>query len=173
MVGKILDTFPMAIEDEDYDKKNIVLLAEKENRNGKCIPATNNQGNSALHLAAKFEDFRPSSLIPGAALQMQWETKWYKQFSPLDTKKKIFAMDLPRKLLIGLTSLFISVVSILISFCSGRSLVVRDELTSAAYPIYAATCLPTTLFALAQIPLYFDLTMAIFRKVPKRSYKVF
>ncbi|KAJ4723001.1 putative Ankyrin repeat-containing protein [Melia azedarach] len=292
MVGKILDTFPMAIQDEDCDKKNLVLLAV-ENRQThvyelllkrktgmeSAFRQLDNQGNSALHLAAKFEDFRPLSLIPGAALQMQWETKWYKfvkESMPPDffdrynnqgkTPKEIFtethkhlvkegskwlartseacslvaaliatvafatsatvpgglnqdtgdpiferepafgvfamsslvalcfsvtaliiclailtsryqekdfAMDLPRKLLIGLTSLFISVVSILISFCSGHYLVVRDELRSAAYPIYAATCLPTTLFALAQIPLYFDLTMAIFRKVPKRSYKVF
>ncbi|KAJ4723008.1 putative Ankyrin repeat-containing protein [Melia azedarach] len=292
MVEKILDTFPMAIQDEDCDKKNIVLLAV-ENRQThvyelllKRKTAMDNafrqldiQGNSALHLAAKFENVRPSSLIPGAALQMQWETKWYKfvhESMPPDffdrynnqgkTPKEIFtethkhlveegskwlaktseacslvaaliatvafatsgtvpggpdedigdpiferepafrvfaisslvalcfsvtaliiclailtsryqeedfAMDLPRKVLVGLTSLFISVVSILISFCSGHYLVVRDELRSAAYPIYAATCLPTTLFALAQVPLYIDLTSAIFRKVPERRCKVF
>ncbi|KAJ4723007.1 putative Ankyrin repeat-containing protein [Melia azedarach] len=292
MVGKILDTFPMAIQDEDCDKKNIILLAVKNRQThvyelllkrktgmDSAFRQLDNQGNSALHLAAKFEDFRPSSLIPGAALQMQWETKWYKfvhESMPPDffdqynnqgkTPKEIFtethkhlvkegskwlaktseacsliaaliatvafatsatvpggpdqdtgdpiferepafrvfaisslvalcfsvtaliiclailtsryqeedfAMDLPRKVLVGLTSLFISVVSIMISFCSGHYLVVRDELRSAAFPIYAATCLPATLFVLAQVPLYFDLILAVFRKVPKRSYKVF
>ncbi|KAK9180466.1 hypothetical protein WN943_029675 [Citrus x changshan-huyou] len=36
----------------------------------------------------------------------------------------------------------------------------------------AAACLPMTLFALAQLPLSFDLIWAIFKKVPQHSYKV-
>ena len=36
-----------------------------------------NEGNSALHLAAKQTE-QKTGLIPGAALQMQWEIKWYK-----------------------------------------------------------------------------------------------
>lgn len=36
------------------------------------------KSNSALHLAAKLGDHKPW-LIPGGALQMQWEIiKWYK-----------------------------------------------------------------------------------------------
>ena len=34
------------------------------------------EGNSALHLAAKLGEYKPW-LIPGAALQMQWEIKWH------------------------------------------------------------------------------------------------
>ncbi|XP_030946126.1 uncharacterized protein LOC115970673 [Quercus lobata] len=59
MVIGILHKFPMAIHDETRDGKNIVLLAA-----------------NALHLAAELEE-RKSGLIPGAALQMQWEIKWY------------------------------------------------------------------------------------------------
>ncbi|KAH9649871.1 ANK REP REGION domain-containing protein [Citrus sinensis] len=270
MVEQILDTFPVAIHDLDSDRKNVVLLAI-ENRQ------TNSQGNSALHLAAKFGDHRPW-LLPGAALQMQWEIKWYqfvKKSMPrhfftrfndngktpkevfTETHKdlvkegkewltktsescsvvaaliatvafatsatvpggvdqesgkpifenepvfnifsisslvalcfsvtalvffltiltsryqeKDFVKDLPRKLLLGLTTLFTSIAAILISFCSGHSFMLKDEMRSAAYPIYAATCLPMTFFALAQLPLYFDLIWAIFKKVPQRSYKV-
>lgn len=83
-----------------------------------------------------------------------------------------FAKNLPRKLLLGLTTLFTSISAILVSFCSGHSFILTNELRSAAYPIYAATCLPMTFFALAQIPLYFDLIRAIFKKVPQRSYNV-
>ena len=88
-VQKILDLFPVAIHDLNAEKKNIVLLAV-ENRQPDVYQLLLNKvimkesvfckvdkdGNSALHLAAKFGDYKPW-LIPGAALQMQWEIKWY------------------------------------------------------------------------------------------------
>lgn len=89
MVAKILELFPAAIHDTNNEKKNIVLLAV-ENRQPhvyeflvklKIMKETifrkrDKDGNSALHLAAMLGDHRPW-LIPGAALQMQWEIKWY------------------------------------------------------------------------------------------------
>ncbi|KAJ4722997.1 putative Ankyrin repeat-containing protein [Melia azedarach] len=288
MVEKILNIFPVAIQDLDSNNKNVALLAveNRQNRiyelllNRKLLRETvlrqvDNEGNSALHLAATFGEYRPW-LIPGAAFEMQWEIKWYefvKKSMPRNffvrynnkgkTPKEIFtethkdlvkegrewltktsescsvvaaliatvafatsatvpggvnqqsgkpilenepvfnvfaisslvalcfsvtalvfflsiltsryqekdfAMDLPRKLLLGLTTLFTSIVAILISFCSGHSFVIKDQMRSAAYPIYAATCLPMTYFAVAQVPLYFDLVWAILAKVPERSY---
>ncbi|KAH7573037.1 hypothetical protein JRO89_XS03G0055900 [Xanthoceras sorbifolium] len=290
MVEKILDKFPVAVQDLNIENKNLVLLAV-ENRQTRVYQVLlnrkifgesafrqlDNQGNSALHLAATFGEYRPW-LIPGAALQMQWEIKWYKfvkESMPRhffvrnnnkgETPKEIFtnthknlvkegrewltktsescsvvaaliatvayatsatvpggvdqesgkpvlenaitfnifaisslvalcfsvtalvfflailtsryqeddfSMDLPRKLLLGLTSLFTSIGSILISFCSGHFLILKNELRAVAYPIYVVTCLPMTFFAIAQLPLYFDLIWAIFKKVPQRSYKV-
>ncbi|KAL6185540.1 hypothetical protein ACLB2K_041672 [Fragaria x ananassa] len=90
MVEKILDKFPVAIPDVDSDNKNVVLLAV-ENRQPhvynllqkrqilkeSLLRQLDNKGNSALHLAATCGQYRPW-LIPGAALQMQWEIKWYK-----------------------------------------------------------------------------------------------
>ncbi|KAG2694543.1 hypothetical protein I3760_08G150500 [Carya illinoinensis] len=81
-----------------------------------------------------------------------------------------FGKDLPLKLLIGLTSLFFSIAAMLISFCSGHLFVINDKLKYVAYTVYAATCLPVTLFAVMQFPLYFDLLDSTFRKVPRRSY---
>ena len=91
IVEKILDAFPVAIQDEDANGKNVVLLAVEHRQTHiyelllkkkmimeNAFRKLDNQGNSALHYAAKFENHRPSSLIPGAALQMQWEIKWYK-----------------------------------------------------------------------------------------------
>ena len=87
-------------------------------------------------------------------------------------QERDFGMDLPRKLLLGLTSLIVSIASMLISFCAGHFFVLKDKLKYAAFLLYAVTCLPITFFAIAQFPLYFDLIWAIFKKVPQRSYKV-
>ncbi|MED6121679.1 hypothetical protein PIB30_032446 [Stylosanthes scabra] len=289
MVEKILDIFPVAIQDVDSENKNVVLLAI-ENRQPHVYNMLNksdiakesafrqvdSQGNSALHLAATYKSHKPWR-VPGAAMQMQWEYKWYKLvknsmppnfyerynnkgqtakqvfvsthgqlvkeggkwltktaescsvvaalvatvafttstaipggpdqntgvpllrgrpafnlfavaalialcssvtslvlfLSVLTSRfqEKDFAVDLPRKLLLGLTTLFTSIASVLISFCAGHYFIIEDELKYAVFPIYAATCLPVSFFALVQLPLYFDLALAMFRKVPQRSYK--
>ncbi|KAK2393990.1 ankyrin repeat-containing protein NPR4 [Trifolium repens] len=291
MIEKILDMYPVAIHDVDNQNKNVVLLAI-ENRQPHVYSLLNKRsviketafrqvdihGNSALHLAATYRRFKPWR-VPGAAMQMQWEYKWYKlvknSMPPnfyerynndgktakqvfIDThgilvkegskwltktsescsvvaalvaavafttstaipggpdqntgiplllkqpafklyavtsvvalcssvtalilflsiltsrfEEKDFVTDLPRKLLIGLTTLFTSIASVLVSFCAGHFFIVERQLRFAVYPIYAATCLPVSFFALVQLPLYFDLSLAMFRKVPQRSYKVF
>ncbi|KAK7245583.1 hypothetical protein RIF29_40430 [Crotalaria pallida] len=287
MVEKILELFPLAVHDMDADKKNIVLLAV-ENRqshlyefllkrnNQNLFMKVDNEGNSALHLAAKLGRYKPW-LIPGAALQMHWEIKWYlfvrgsmpphffiKYNRKKQTPREIFsethkdllksggewliktsescsfvsvliatvafatsasipggvrsdtghptleekpafnvfalsalmalccavtavvvflslltsrqeAQDfgdsLPRKLIVGLTSLFMSIACMLVAFCAGHLFVLKDNLVYAAYPIYGVSLIPVTLFALAQFPLYFDLIWATFRKVPMSGYK--
>ncbi|KAK2991140.1 hypothetical protein RJ640_029433 [Escallonia rubra] len=291
IVQKILEDFPVAIHDMNLDKKNIVLLAV-ENRQPHVYKLLLNRtvmkdtvfrkvdkdGNSALHLAATLGKNRPWR-IPGAALQMQWEDKWYKfvkESMPLhffarynktgqtphdiftDTHKdllkdggewlthtaescsvvaaliatvafatsatvpggvkqesgiptlenqpafnifaisslvalcfsvtslvmflailtsryeaKDFSKDLPNKLLTGLTSLFVSIAAMLVSFCAGHFFILKDKLKYAAFPVYAITCLPVTFFAIAQFPLYFDLMWATIKKVPQRSLRKF
>ncbi|RDX77181.1 Ankyrin repeat-containing protein, partial [Mucuna pruriens] len=289
MVEKIMELFPVAVHDIDAKKKNIVLLAvenrqtylydfllKKKNLKESIFRKVDNEGNSALHLAAKLGDYKPW-LIPGEALQMHWEIKWYlfvKESMPphffrrynnenkrprdifSETHKELarsggewlkktsescslvaaliatvafststtvpgdfkndtgtptledkpefrafaisslialccsvtslvlflsiltsryqerdFGKYLPRKLILGLTSLFMSIASIMVCFCTGHFFVLKDKLRSAAFPVYAVTCLPVTLFALAQFPLYIDLIWATFKKVPKRGYK--
>ncbi|XP_062109137.1 uncharacterized protein LOC133819807 isoform X2 [Humulus lupulus] len=292
MVEKILDKFPVAIQDVDSEQKNILLLAieSRQPQVYKLLlkrPSIHKEsvfrhidhlGNSALHLAAtQCGQYRPW-LIPGSALQMQWEIKWFEfvknsmppNFFPHYNKKnqtpnevfvtthkdlikdgsewltktsescsvvaalvatvafatsatvpggineekgvpnlesqpafnafaltslaalcfsvtalvfflsiltsryqeKDFALDLPRKLLLGLTSLFASIASMLVSFCAGHIFVLNKQLRYVAYPLYAALCFPITFFAFAQLSLYFDLMLAIFKRVPQRSYEV-
>ncbi|KAK2996571.1 LOW QUALITY PROTEIN: hypothetical protein RJ639_025506, partial [Escallonia herrerae] len=288
IVQKILEDFPVAIHDMNLDKKNMVLLAVEHrqphvyqlllNRTAmKDSLPVDKDGNSALHLAAMLGEYRPWR-IPGAALQMQWELKWYefvKESMPLhffarynktgmtpkdiftDTHKDLlkdggewltntakscsvvsalvasvafatsttvpgglkqdsgiptlenqpafnifaissllalcfsvtslvmflailtsryqeidFSKNLPKKLLTGLTSLFVSIAAMLVSFCAGHFFILKDKLKYAAFPVYAITCLPVTFFAMAQFPLYFDLIWATFKKVPQRSYTV-
>lgn len=83
-----------------------------------------------------------------------------------------FHYSLPTKLILGLTSLFVSIASMLVSFCAGHFFVLAEQLKYAAYPVYAITCLPVTLFAVSQFPLYLDLLKSTMAPVPKRSYEV-
>lgn len=89
MVESILNFHPKAIHDIDSEKKNLVLLAvesrhphvfqlllKKKILKDTVFGVVDNNGNSALHLAAMFRGDHPWP-IPGAALQMQWEVKWY------------------------------------------------------------------------------------------------
>ncbi|XP_050265522.1 uncharacterized protein LOC126709353 [Quercus robur] len=89
MVERILRRFPMAIHDETSEGKNIVMLAaeyrqtqvyelfcKRHLRIESMFHKLDNRGNSTLHLAAKQIELT-TGLIPGAALQMQWEIKWY------------------------------------------------------------------------------------------------
>ncbi|XP_034198464.1 ankyrin repeat-containing protein ITN1-like [Prunus dulcis] len=272
MVEKILKKFPVAIHDVDSENKNVALLAienrqshvlklllmKKDKSIASLLRQVDIKGNNALHLAAKYGSYRPWH-TPGAALQMQWELKWYmvvknsmpprssvvrnekeeipqeifttshkdlrkegsdwlvktsescsvvaaliatvafatsasvpgglddKTGSPVFKDKPAFnaftissllalclsvtalvffltiitsrcevddfSISLPRKLLLGLTSLFASIPSVLVSVCTGHTFLLNQQLRHVAYPLYAATCFPITIVALAQLPL--------------------
>lgn len=84
---------------------------------------------------------------------------------------KDFRRDLPLKLLLGLSSLFISIAAMVVSFCTGHFFLLSHRYKMVLYPIYGATCFPVTFYAVAQFPLYFDLLTAILTKVPRASDK--
>ncbi|KAL4604625.1 hypothetical protein ACB092_10G204500 [Castanea dentata] len=88
MVEQILAVFPLAINYRSKGK-NIVLWAVKNRQprvlqlllkrdfvKRKLIHEVDTEKNNALHLAADIGEKKPWR-IPGAALQMQWEIKWY------------------------------------------------------------------------------------------------
>ncbi|CAL5419640.1 unnamed protein product [Camellia sinensis] len=77
-----------------------------------------------------------------------------------------FGTDLPRKFLIGLTALFISMASMLVSFCGGHFFVLRGVLRNAWIAEYLVVFLPITIFTMAQLPLYTKLVFGIIKKVP-------
>ncbi|KAL6332112.1 hypothetical protein AAG906_020794 [Vitis piasezkii] len=99
IVELILKHFPVAIHDMNSQKKNIVLLAA-ENRQPRLIDlliqkntsesvfhTVDIKGNSALHLAANYDPSLNPWTLPGAALQMQWEIKWYEIHNDRDPGK--------------------------------------------------------------------------------------
>ncbi|GMN74063.1 hypothetical protein TIFTF001_054377 [Ficus carica] len=94
MVVAFLRKFPVAVNDLDADKKNVVLIAVETRQlklykklldykspihvKDNAFRVVDIHGNGALHLAAEFGKNQEPWLIPGEALQMQWEIKWYK-----------------------------------------------------------------------------------------------
>ncbi|KAH6799639.1 hypothetical protein C2S51_036123 [Perilla frutescens var. frutescens] len=83
-------------------------------------------------------------------------------------QEKDFRRNLPMKMLVGLTSLLISIACMLLCFCAGHFLVLKDKFEYASLPLYVVTCLPLTFFAILQFPQYVDLVIATIRKVPQR-----
>ncbi|KAL5547883.1 hypothetical protein UlMin_003114 [Ulmus minor] len=77
-------------------------------------------------------------------------------------EEKDFDKNLPRKILLGLTSLFVSIAAMLVTFSAGHFIVFKDKFKYAAFPVYAVTFLPLCLFAAAQFPLYIDIFRASF-----------
>ncbi|CAL1354153.1 unnamed protein product [Linum trigynum] len=86
---------------------------------------------------------------------------------------KDFAKTLPRKLIWGLTSLFLSIASMLVSFCAAHFFVLNESLRMFSYPAYAASCLPVTIFLLSTFSLYYDLVWAIYLEEPQHSFTEF
>ncbi|XP_042036608.1 uncharacterized protein LOC121782722 isoform X1 [Salvia splendens] len=290
MVKKILSAVPVAIQDQDSEGKNVLMVAAEHRQTSvfdfllqKKLPDYvfhhfDNEGNNILHLAAKLGEKQPWR-IPGAALQMQWEIKWYKYvkssapaqcYNHPNTKgetpaqiftqthenlvktgndwlvktsescsvvaaliatvafatsatvpggldqnqgfpimrdrrafdvfsiaslialclsitalvfflaiitsrfeERDFKQDLPRKLLMGMSCLFSGIAAMLLSFCAGHTFILREKLRIVAMPIYAVAMFPVVLFAIGELPLYFDILWAAYVKVPLRSYNIF
>ena len=124
----------------------------------------NNNGRPNLEHQAAFNLFAISSLI-ALCFSVTTMVMFLAIVSPRHQEDD-FHRVLPEKLLLGLTTLFISISAILVSFCAGHFFILRDELKRAAFPVYAITCLPISFFALVQFPMYFDVVWTTFRKVP-------
>lgn len=85
---EIVELYPESILDVDVSGKNAVMLAAEYRQtqlyeklvsrkllDERAFREVDLEGNSALHLAATLSDYQPYRF---AALQMQWEIKWYK-----------------------------------------------------------------------------------------------
>ncbi|RDX69119.1 hypothetical protein CR513_51807, partial [Mucuna pruriens] len=130
---------------------------------------TNEEGKPNLEGKPAFDVFAIASLI-GLCFSV---TGLIMFLTILTSRKqaKDFRRDLPLKLLLGLSSLFVSIAAMFVSFCTGHFFLLNHRYKMLLYPIYAATCFPVTFYAVAQFPLYFDLLTAILTKVPRPSDK--
>ncbi|KAL5077321.1 hypothetical protein RYX36_016305 [Vicia faba] len=126
-------------------------------------------GEPTLEGRPAFDAFAMSSVI-GLCFSV---TALIMFLSILTSRKeaKDFRIDLPRKLLMGLSSLFLSIVAMFVAFCSGHFFLIDHKFKHIVFLIYTVTCFPVTLYAVAQLPLYIDLLKAIVKKVPKTSDK--
>ncbi|KAI4332896.1 hypothetical protein L6164_017770 [Bauhinia variegata] len=89
MVKKILEDVPQKIHDRTIDEKTILHVAVENRQPHVFMKLMNNNniwnnlketvdanGNNVLHMAAKLSKYKPWK-IPGGAMQMQGEIKWY------------------------------------------------------------------------------------------------
>ncbi|XP_019168644.1 PREDICTED: ankyrin repeat-containing protein NPR4-like isoform X2 [Ipomoea nil] len=67
-----------------------------------------------------------------------------------------FVSTLPKRLVFGLATLFLSITAMLVAFGSSFSIVLRRQLAWVVLPVELVACLPVTLFAFLQFPLLAD-----------------
>ncbi|XP_027340972.1 uncharacterized protein LOC113854265 [Abrus precatorius] len=143
------------------------LIAGVSFATSSTVPGGTEKGKPALEGQPTFDVFAIASLI-GLCFSV---TALIMFLAILTSRKQAedFRKSLPLKLLFGLSSLFVSIASMLVSFCAAHFFVLKDKYKHILFPVYVATCLPVTLYAVVQFPLYVDLVKAIFKKVPQPS----
>ncbi|KAI3830629.1 hypothetical protein MKX03_016461 [Papaver bracteatum] len=73
-----------------------------------------------------------------------------------------FLTSLPRKLVIGLGTLFISMATILVSFSAALSIALEDRCVWAPIPMALFSCVPVLLFVLLQLPLFVEIVRSAY-----------
>ncbi|XP_022866466.1 ankyrin repeat-containing protein NPR4-like [Olea europaea var. sylvestris] len=128
-------------------------------------------GHPVLENQTEFDVFSITSLV--ALILAVTALVFFLSIITSRCEERDFEKTMPGKLLLGLSSLFASIVAMLISFCAGHTFILREKLRYASVPIYGVASIPVAFFALVQLPLCFDLLWSTLIKVPLRNYEVF
>ncbi|CAA2984570.1 Hypothetical predicted protein [Olea europaea subsp. europaea] len=86
-----------------------------------------------------------------------------------------FLKSLPTKLISGLMSLFLSIVTMMVSFGAALYLILHENLSWVTVPIIILTMIPIVLFSILQFPLLIEMTQrtygaGIFDEYKKKSH---
>jgi hypothetical protein len=84
-----------------------------------------------------------------------------------------FLESLPRKMIIGLSTLFFSIAAMMIAFSTALLIILQGQYSWIVIPVICLASIPVTLFVLMQFPLLVDMCMStygpsIFDKKMKR-----
>ncbi|KAI8554066.1 hypothetical protein RHMOL_Rhmol05G0068700 [Rhododendron molle] len=87
-----------------------------------------------------------------------------------------FRYSLPRRLIIGLVTLFLSIISMMVAFGATLKIVFGEKTAWIVIPVAVLSCVPVTLFVLLQFPLLLDMIKStyypgIFRKQNIKNLK--
>ncbi|KAI3867699.1 hypothetical protein MKX03_012572 [Papaver bracteatum] len=82
-----------------------------------------------------------------------------------------FLKSLPQKLIAGLVTLFISMLTILVAFGASMYIVLGERYSWAAIPITVFSCVPMTLFASLQLPLFFEMVRFTYWNRPLQKHR--
>ncbi|XP_060675762.1 protein ACCELERATED CELL DEATH 6-like [Ziziphus jujuba] len=74
-----------------------------------------------------------------------------------------FLKSLPKKLMIGLGTLFLSIAAMMISFCAAVSVMLDDKKSWVGFFIISLASIPVTLFVLMQFPLLIEIYLSTYR----------
>lgn len=74
-----------------------------------------------------------------------------------------FLKRLPRKLIIGLATLFISLATLMVAFGAALSILLRKELTWVTVPVSFFACVPVSSFIFHQFPLFWEIVRNTYR----------
>ncbi|XP_059631711.1 ankyrin repeat-containing protein NPR4-like [Cornus florida] len=90
-------------------------------------------------------------------------------------EEKDFLEALPKRLIIGLATLFLSIAAMMVTFVATLVMVLRRRIEWAAAPVALLASVPVTLFALLQFPLFLDMVSStygrgIFNRKTKCSF---
>ncbi|XP_039161259.1 uncharacterized protein LOC108958793 [Eucalyptus grandis] len=83
-----------------------------------------------------------------------------------------FRYSLPRKMILGLTFLFLSLVSMLVAFGSTLMIVLSERLKWVYIPIISLAAFPAVLFAILQLPLFIEMVESTYRPRLYRPLKL-
>nr|XP_048326998.1 uncharacterized protein LOC107435635 [Ziziphus jujuba var. spinosa]XP_048326999.1 uncharacterized protein LOC107435635 [Ziziphus jujuba var. spinosa] len=73
-----------------------------------------------------------------------------------------FLKSLPKKLMIGLGTLFLSIAAMMISFCAAVSMMLGDNNSRVAFFIISLASIPVTFFVLMQFPLLIEIYLSTY-----------
>lgn len=73
-----------------------------------------------------------------------------------------FLKKLPERIILGLASLFISIVTTMIAFGAALDLLLRERLKWVSIPIALLACVPVALFAGLQLPLFIQMILSTY-----------
>ncbi|KAI5674238.1 hypothetical protein M9H77_14602 [Catharanthus roseus] len=127
------------------------------------VPGGNN-GDSGLPIFSKVPAFNVFAVSD--ALSLFSSTASLLMFLSILTARyaeQDFLFSLPRRLIIGLGTLFLSITTMMIAFSATIYLVFGDRKAWTIVPIAAFACLPVALFVALQFPLLVDMIRSTYR----------
>ncbi|XP_044478642.1 ankyrin repeat-containing protein NPR4-like [Mangifera indica] len=73
-----------------------------------------------------------------------------------------FLLRLPKRLIIGLGSLFFAIITMMVAFGAALYMLLKDRWESIYIPIIILGCIPVLLFAKQQVPLFYDMVQSTY-----------
>ncbi|KAI3868472.1 hypothetical protein MKX03_035645 [Papaver bracteatum] len=84
-----------------------------------------------------------------------------------------FLISLPRKMIIGLSTLFISIATMMTTFAATLVIVLRGEASWVYIPVFILASIPVLLFGLLQLPLFYHIVKSTYgRRIYRRIRSV-